>query len=141
MSQSVFSINVDIDECSEAGSCGVNAVCNNNYGSYSCTCAKGYYGNGFTCTGKSPLQLVIYRNESIRTDSGKLKNKGFLYFFFFHLARFPYSVILFGGIYYITPHYYSQFEKLVAALIVTGKYGAETVAGNINLKHRHVIRA
>ena len=128
MSQSVFPINVDIDECSEAGSCGVNAVCNNNYGSYSCTCAEGYYGNGFTCTGKSPLLLFVYRNRGIlktfvRTDSKKLKNKGFLYFFFTLLSfRF-----LFSGIYYITPHYYSLFEKLVAALIVTRECGAETI--------------
>ena len=36
------------------------------------------------------------------------------------------SFVLFGGIYYITPHYYSLSEKLVAALIVT-LCGAETM--------------
>ena len=116
-------MNVDIDECSEAGSCGVNAVCNNNYGSYSCT----YYGNRFTCTGQSQLLLFVYRNGSIlktfvRTDSRKFNNKGFLYFFTLLGFRF-----LFRGIYYITPHYYSLFEKLVAALIVTEERGAETI--------------
>ena len=119
-------MNVDIDKCSETGSCGVNTVCNNNYGSYSCTCAEGYYGNGFTCTDKSQLLLFVYRNGSIlktfvRTDSRKFKNKGFLYFFTLLGFRF-----LFRGIYYITPHYYSLFEKLVAALVVTGECGAET---------------
>ena len=41
------------------------------------------------------------------------------------------SFVLFGRIYYITPHYYSLSEKLVAALIVT-LCGAETIADNIN---------
>ena len=36
------------------------------------------------------------------------------------------SFVLFGGIYYITRHYYSLPEKLVAALIVTF-CGAETM--------------
>ena len=41
------------------------------------------------------------------------------------------SFVLVGGIYYITPHYHSLSEKLVAALIVT-LCGAETIADNIN---------
>ncbi|CAH3196362.1 unnamed protein product, partial [Porites evermanni] len=41
----------DIDECSTAGSCDVNATCNNTHGSYNCTCKKGYYGDGHRCTG------------------------------------------------------------------------------------------
>ena len=40
-------------------------------------------------------------------------------------------VLVGGGIYYITPHYYSLSEKLVAALIVT-LCAAETIADNIN---------
>ena len=48
------------------------------------------------------------------------------------LMNFPYfslclvSFVLFGRIYYITPHYYSLSQKLVAALIVT-LCGAETM--------------
>ena len=38
------------------------------------------------------------------------------------------SFVLFRGIYYITPDYYSLSEKLGAALIVTGECGAETIA-------------
>ena len=49
-------------------------------------------------------------------------------FLFFTLLGFLCS---FGGIYYITLHYYSLSEKLVAALIVT-LCGAETIADNIN---------
>ena len=43
----------DINECStNAHGCGVNAVCNNTIGSYTCGCKTGYSGDGRTCTGK-----------------------------------------------------------------------------------------
>ncbi len=41
---------VDIDECATAGACDGNANCNNNAGSFSCTCRKGFSGDGHTCT-------------------------------------------------------------------------------------------
>lgn len=40
---------VDIDECAE-DPCGENAVCENSRGSYECTCAEGYVGDGETCS-------------------------------------------------------------------------------------------
>ena len=42
----------DINEC-EGGThnCSSNAVCNNNKGSYNCTCKPGYEGDGNNCTG------------------------------------------------------------------------------------------
>ena len=44
---------LDINECSTgADACDVNAKCKNTVGSYTCTCKKGFTGNGKTCTGK-----------------------------------------------------------------------------------------
>ena len=45
----------------------------------------------------------------------------------FHLASFS---LLFSGIYYIGTYVYALCEKMVAALIITGKYGTETAAHN-----------
>ena len=42
---------LDIDECEELRPCSINAMCNNTFGSYQCTCNKGFYGNGAVCTG------------------------------------------------------------------------------------------
>ena len=44
---------LDIDECfAGADACDVNAKCKNTVGSYTCTCKKGFTGNGKTCKGK-----------------------------------------------------------------------------------------
>ena len=44
---------LDINECSTgADACDVNAKCKNTVGSYTCTCKKGFTGNGKTCTCK-----------------------------------------------------------------------------------------
>ncbi|XP_041347005.1 delta-like protein A [Gigantopelta aegis] len=40
----------DVNECAEQNPCNVNANCTNTYGSYTCTCRNGYYGDGKTCT-------------------------------------------------------------------------------------------
>ena len=42
------------------------------------------------------------------------------------------SFVPFRGVYYITRNYYSLSVKLVAALIVSGECGAETLADNNN---------
>ena len=42
----------DIDECSSANECNMNAICMNTIGSYNCTCKKGYQGDGRNCSGK-----------------------------------------------------------------------------------------
>ena len=41
----------DIDEGSTGHECSANAVCENLQGSFKCSCYKGYYGDGRTCTG------------------------------------------------------------------------------------------
>lgn len=38
---------LDIDECLRPGACGVNAVCQNFPGNYTCACEAGYTGNAF----------------------------------------------------------------------------------------------
>jgi len=45
--------NVDINECAKnKGGCHTHARCRNTpAGSFTCTCNKGYKGNGFTCKG------------------------------------------------------------------------------------------
>ena len=47
----------------------------------------------------------------------------------FHFSQFP--LFFLGGKMNITPHCYSLSEKVVAALIVTGECGAETIAVTI----------
>ena len=42
----------DIDECSSANECNMDATCTNTIGSYNCTCKKGYQGDGRNCPGK-----------------------------------------------------------------------------------------
>ena len=41
-----------MDECGEGThDCHEEATCNNTMGGYSCTCNKGYEGNGVNCSG------------------------------------------------------------------------------------------
>lgn len=43
----------DVNEClTNISNCDMNAVCNNNIGSYGCSCLSGYQGNGFVCEGE-----------------------------------------------------------------------------------------
>ena len=46
--QGFFSL--DIDECKN-DVCDKDAECKNIQGSYSCTCKKGFQGNGSSCSG------------------------------------------------------------------------------------------
>ena len=41
---------LDIDECKN-DTCDKDAECKNIQGSYSCTCKKGFQGNGSSCSG------------------------------------------------------------------------------------------
>ncbi|XP_068705759.1 uncharacterized protein [Montipora foliosa] len=52
----------DIDECSSENECHVNATCTNTIGSYSCTCKKGYGGDGRKCTEKIEKSVIIGSN-------------------------------------------------------------------------------
>ncbi|CAH3179058.1 unnamed protein product [Porites lobata] len=51
----------DVNECSASPSvCHVNASCQNNVGSYVCSCNTGFTGDGKTCTGKiAPFSFVV----------------------------------------------------------------------------------
>ena len=40
---------LDVDECSSASACDINADCINSQGSYGCVCNMGYTGDGLTC--------------------------------------------------------------------------------------------
>ena len=48
-----FALNFsDIDECADGiDNCHHNAKCENNDGSFTCTCNSGYTGNGTYCKG------------------------------------------------------------------------------------------
>ena len=59
----------DIDECAEGKhNCGVNAVCSNTKGSYTCTCGPGYYGNGRNCS-KIGVMIVLIAAIAIKLVS------------------------------------------------------------------------
>ena len=50
---SVLVVSPDIDECSASSPvCDVNGNCQNNGGSYLCSCKTGYTGDGKSCSGK-----------------------------------------------------------------------------------------
>ena len=52
----------DIDECAIGRqNCSADAVCNNNKGSYNCTCKEGYYGDGNICRSGNILPAVFLK--------------------------------------------------------------------------------
>ena len=58
----VFLLFIDIDECKASPSvCDVNANCQNNVGSYRCSCKLGYTGNGKQCSGMAENVLVAHK--------------------------------------------------------------------------------
>ena len=63
-----FIFQLDMDECVEdTYDCDVNAVCENNIGSYFCECAEGWTGNGTICTGY--VSVLLYLSlPTINTD-------------------------------------------------------------------------
>lgn len=57
---------LDIDECILLkDNCDSNAKCMNSEGSFTCTCKKGYSGNGVTCKGK--IKFVFVRKCKMST--------------------------------------------------------------------------
>ena len=57
-----LSLGVDRDECQDPSTndCDKNAICENNVGSFECSCKKGFTGNGKTCQGNNYNKLKIY---------------------------------------------------------------------------------
>ena len=55
------SLCVDRDECQDPSTndCDGNAICENNVGSFECSCKKGFTGNGKTCQGDNNNKLAI----------------------------------------------------------------------------------
>ena len=52
---------IDIDECATGvDNCDSEATCANTVGSFSCTCNRGYHGDGTTCTGKEKDNLTNF---------------------------------------------------------------------------------
>jgi len=52
---------LDVDECStNNGGCDVNAKCENNPGSFSCSCQQDYSGDGFHCTKTNISSCMIF---------------------------------------------------------------------------------
>ena len=53
------SLGVDRDECQDPSTndCDKNAICENNVGSFECSCKKGFTGNGKTCQGNNYNKL------------------------------------------------------------------------------------
>ena len=55
----------DIDECSTGHTCDSSASCQNNNGSYTCTCDSGYTGDGHTCRGMNWLSSYFICVSSV----------------------------------------------------------------------------
>ena len=61
---------LDINECiNDVDDCHDNATCNNNNGSYSCTCNTGYTGNGTYCEG---MYIVVDKLQSFSKVLGQI---------------------------------------------------------------------
>ena len=59
-----FRLFSDLDECQGQSNCHEDASCKNTHGSYTCTCKKGFEGNGKHCEAKSNAKgkNVSYKN-------------------------------------------------------------------------------
>lgn len=58
-----FNMSLDIDEClNMTANCDVHAVCSNTIGSFQCTCALGYTGNGTYCSG-----IKLQKNRAVES--------------------------------------------------------------------------
>ena len=69
-------MSTDVNECSVSPSvCHVNANCQNNVGSYVCSCNTGFAGDGKTCTGNkiAPSIFVIFALLSIFIEKAQYK--------------------------------------------------------------------
>ena len=55
----------DIDECSKENVCHINAECSNTFGTYECSCKKGFVGNGRNC--ECPAGFIL-TNETACID-------------------------------------------------------------------------
>ena len=52
---------IDVDECENGlATCSPQAQCENNDGSYTCSCNDGFSGDGQQCDGKLLLQLLLF---------------------------------------------------------------------------------
>ena len=59
---------IDINECSASPSvCDVNANCQNNEGSYLCSCKASFTGDGKTCLGKQNNTNLVPRGPFLES--------------------------------------------------------------------------
>ena len=56
----LYPMTTDINECEmETDNCNDNATCTDTIGSFNCTCNAGYDGDGFICTSRLPLIVLV----------------------------------------------------------------------------------
>ena len=64
----------DIDECSQANECDVNAECTNSDSTYSCKCRSGSFGNGKSCDCANGFSPDL-SGKCVDIDECSLKNR------------------------------------------------------------------
>lgn len=77
-------VGVDIDECSVRQVCHVNATCQNIYGSYSCSCKDGFFGDGKRCATSSGMYLTTKDAQIKQIPFVHTSGLLFYLFIFFH---------------------------------------------------------
>jgi len=53
----IFNFFIDIDECNGTNTC--DQTCNNNAGSYTCSCFSGYRRTNDVCEGKFSINVML----------------------------------------------------------------------------------
>ncbi|XP_013389243.1 uncharacterized protein LOC106157972 [Lingula anatina] len=89
----------DVNECrNQTTPCSKHADCTNTFGSYTCTCKLGYFGDGFQCLEEKPTDPTTKRCECrLRAEINSTAPGAILY-------EFPTLIYGFKGVWVLEPN-------------------------------------